>query len=637
MNAAVPRRVRPGLDAVSGGPATGWRWCHGGLRGCLRVGLLVLAVAMGLTAGPLPPAPDLAPAIALSHRAEHLKAAFRSGSPEAIQGAVQEVELLRRTYGTLDVLPLVEAMAVYARALGEQGRPALGLQVLQTVGPWAPNDPVLLGSKVILMRQQGVHGYLWSIADVAALTELRLAHPVHQWLWMLQHLAWLRLMATLLLWSWAMTMAMRYRRVFRYRWEEPLLRRRMNRHAVALLGALLVTWPVILGLDPSLVAMLWLWLLAPFLLPMEVRVTFFVLLLQLVHPALGLMEPLASGQPSPSLVTLQLRPQPLPVDRRVWAALAPGDRDFLTGWRQLQFQEWRAAEQRFQAICAQHPHLGEAWNNLGVARFQQGDVAGAQASFDQAESLLPARAEVLLNQSVVAFKQMNSQLGTDKQEAADRADPEGCARILAANHAQREQRTFATPLPDTPERIRACAADAPVPASPGGVGLPVLFNLLLPLLAVAGLSLRLRHSLSEAHPSQCVRCGDGFHTTDSPDTAVCSKCHHLFMLKDGLHSESRKRKVEEVATFQKWQRWLHRFLLICLPGQDNCFIGATYVGFMENLFFCFALGVVLATSRSVRYPGEILADPASIWLPLGLALLAVLFLRSWLKLLPRRS
>jgi hypothetical protein len=57
---------------------------------------------------------------------------------------------------------------------------------------------------------------------------------------------------------------------------------------------------------------------------------------------------------------------------------------------------------------------------------------------------------------------------------------------------------------------------------------------------------------------------------------------------------------------------------------------------VEYGFFCFALGIVLVTGRSVRYPGEILADPASIWLPLGLALLAVLWVRSWLKLLPRR-
>ena len=54
------------------------------------------------------------------------------------------------------------------------------------------------------------------------LTRLRLVHPAQRWLWTLQHLAWLRLMATLLLWGWALTLALRYRRVFRYLWEEPL-------------------------------------------------------------------------------------------------------------------------------------------------------------------------------------------------------------------------------------------------------------------------------------------------------------------------------------------------------------------------------------------------------------------------------
>ena len=66
-------------------------------------------------------------------------------------------------------------------------------------------------------------------------------------------------------------------------------------------------------------------------------------------------------------------------------------------------------------------------------------------------------------------------------------------------------------------------------------------------------------------------------------------------------------------------------------------MGSTREGFQEFCFLCLAVGVVLATGRSVCYPGEIVADPASIWQILGLVLLAMLFLRSWLKLLPRRS
>jgi tetratricopeptide (TPR) repeat protein len=601
---------------------------------------LVLALAaLGLWSAPPPPAPELAPAVALSYRVEHLKAAFRSGDPAAIQAAVQEVELLRRTYGTLDVLPLVDAMAVFARQLGREGNPALGLQVVQSVDPWAPNDPALLGTKVILMRRQGLHGYLWSIADVMELARARLAHPVHRWLWVLQHLAWLRLMATLLLWGWAFSLAMRYRRVFRYLWEDPLRRWGLNRHVAALLGAFLVTLPVIAGLDPSVVAMLWLWLLAPFLLPLEVRVTVFIVLLQLVHPALAVLEPLATGRPSPSIVALQLRPQPLPENPRVWAALAPADRAFLAGWRQLQLQNWAKAELSFKALLPGHPDRAAVLNNLGVARFQQGDLAGAKTCFDEAAGLAPGSPELLVNQSVVAFKQMDSPLGTAKQAEADRAAPDSYNRMVVANQARKEQRTFAMPLPDTPARAQALAAA--LPATGGRTlgrteQLVLLFNLLLPLLVAMAILLRVRRSVNEAYPSQCVRCGDPFHTTDSNDTSICSKCYHLFTLKDGLHGGSRKRKVDEVASYQKSQRALHRLLMVLLPGTDRCFLGDTWGGFVEYGFFCFALGIVLVTGRSVRYPGEILADPASMWLPVGLALLAVLCLRSWLKLLPRR-
>jgi hypothetical protein len=117
---------------------------------------------------------------------------------------------------------------------------------------------------------------------------------------------------------------------------------------------------------------------------------------------------------------------------------------------------------------------------------------------------------------------------------------------------------------------------------------------------------------------------------------VCSKCHHLFVLKDGLHGESRKRKVEEVASFQASQRWIHRGLTFLLPGTDLLMMGETREGLIEFAFLCFATGMVLATGRPLRFAGEVLADPASIWMPLGIGLLAVLFLRSWIKFLQRR-
>ncbi len=638
MTAADPRRVWPSLDPA-GSSARLAPGVQAWVLAWLRVAVLAAAGAFGLWAATPAAAPEMAPAIAMAHRVDHLKAAFQSGEPAAVQAAVQEVELLRRTYGTLDVQPLVDAMILYARRLGDQGQTAKGLQVIQTLDAWAPGDPALLSAKIMLLRQQGLKSYFLSIADVIDLTRYRLAHPAQRWLWTLQHLGWLRLMATLLLWGWALTLALRYRRVFRYLWEEPLMRRGMSPAATAILGALLVTFPVLLGLDPGVAALLWLWLLTPFLLPMELRATLIIVLMQLAHPLLTFAEPLARPQSGPTIVALQLQPQSMPMDQRAWMALAPADRAFLEGWRQLQLQDWSKAETTFRDLRASHPDRGIVLNNMGVARFQVGDVAGAKACFDEAAALLPGSAEVLLNQSVVAFKQMDSVLGEAKQDEASKAAPETYNRLLSANHARKEQRTFPIPLPDTPARAQALAAAGTwrEPEAPAGAQLAILFNLLLPLVAAGAILARHRRSISAAHPSQCARCGEPFHTTDSGDTTVCSKCHHLFILKDGLHTESRKRKVDEVAAYQKSQRWLHKILIFLLPGSDLSFLGETWSGFLEYGFLCFAAGLVLATGRPPRYPGEIVAEPASVWLPVGVILLVVLFFRSWLKLLPRRS
>lgn len=614
-----------------------------GLTLALLGGLLWGGPTETPAAGPGAPAPvqaDLVPAVALAHRAERLKASFLSGDPSKVQSAATEVEYLRRSFGTLDVTPLVEAMALWARDLGSRGQTDLALQVVREVeSRWAPRNPTLLGTRIILHRQSGLQGYFLSLPDIWELTKLRLAHPAHRWLWIVQHAAWLRMMATLLLWGWALSLVLRYRRVLRYLWEEPLSKRGFGALGMALIGSFLLALPVVLGLDPSVAALLGLVLLAPFLSSSEVRITYVVVFLQFVHPTLALLDPLASYIPQPSVVSLQLQPQVRTLGEEGLRNLTQEDRSYLQGWRQLRDQDWVAAEATFDSLVSTHPDKGQVLNNRGVARYQQGKVTEAEQDFTAAYGLLPFSPEVLLNQSVIAFRHLDSATGISKQDEARKLAPEVVDGLMAANQSRTDQRTFALPMPDSPERSRRLS-----PAQPGRPGMeallgtpPVLAWVIFPLVALAVFTMRLRRSITQAHPTQCARCGDPFHTTDSPDHGICSKCHHLFVLKDGLHGETRKRKVEEVGVFQNAQRRLHRIFLVILPGADLCFLGKSRQGFVELAVLCFAFGVVFATGRSVRYPGELTQDPTSTWLPLGILLLAVLFLRSWLKLLPRRA
>ena len=615
-----------------------------GVKQALRFASLLLVSTL-LAAAPELPSPGAAPsahetlpAIALSHRAEHLKAALLKGDPEAVRAAQLEVEVLRRTYSTMDMTPLVEAMSFWARQQGMAGHAGLGLEALHSVEGWAPDHPTLLGTRVILMRQEGVKGWLWSFPDLLRLTGIRLNHPVHRWLWLVQHLGLLRLTATLLLWGWALTMALRYRNVMRHLWEEGLRRRAVAPHLCALLGALLLAGPVLLGLDPSVAAILWLFLLAPFLLAAEVKVTVFLLLLQLVHPALATLEPWAAREPQPSLLTLQLQPQVQPIPPAALRNLPPSDQAFLKGWAQLQTQDWQGAATTFGALVGRLPEQPQVLNNLGVARFQSGDTAGADKAFDLALAAGP-KMEILLNQSILAFNHLDTTLGASKRDEAQAADPDAYARLISLNDAQKEVRTYPMPLPDTPDRVQALSESGNTPGSDRlPFGKPAfLWALVLPLLGLIAFLGRVRASIRMAHPAQCVRCGEPFHTTDSPDPNVCGKCHHLFVLRDGLHTENRKIKLDEVAAHQKATRWIHKTLVVLLPGCDLAFLGETREGLLEFLPFCLTVGMVLATGRSVRYPGEILADPTSVWLAIGAVLMGLLYLRSWLKLILRRA
>lgn len=617
------------------------------LKRGIRITLLVVAslffpLAELTAAGVGIPAPtpvETLPAVALSHRARHLMDAVAAADPEAIRTAQLEVEALRRTYSTMDMSPLVEAMAFWARQQGLAGKTAVGLEGLQAVERWAPDHPTLLGTRITLMRRQGIQGWLWSFPDLLRLTRLRVEHPVHRWLWLVQHLGMLRLTATLVLWGWALTMGLRYRNVLRHLWEDPLKRRRIPPSLAAVMGAVVMAGPVILGLDPMVAAFLWLFLLAPFLMPAEVRVTAFILGLQLVHPALAALEPWAAREPQPSLLTLQLQPQVYPVPPATLRHLAPADQVFLAGWAQLQNQEWKAAEASFGSLVSRHPEQAEVLNNLGVAKFQTGDVAGAQRVFEQAQAVAP-KMEVLLNQSILAFNRLDTALGSSKRDEAQAASPEAYALLITLNDASKEARTYPIPLPDTPERVQAL-----MDATGTGKGEELqhltqpafIVTLLLPLLGLGLFLARVRASIRMAHPTQCIRCGEPFHTTDSPDAEVCPKCHHLFVLRDGLHQENRRKKLDEVAAHQQATRWLHKSLLVLLPGCDLAFLGETREGLVEFLSFSLAVGMVLATGRSVRYPGEILADPVSTWLAVGTALLLLFYGRSWLKLFLGRS
>ncbi len=584
---------------------------------------------------------ELAPAVALAHRAERLKLALNSGDELSLQNAILDVEAMRRAYGTLDVMPLVQGMAIWAVDQGRQGKREVAIHTLDILERWAEGHPSLLSARITLKRQEGPQGYLSSLPDVLTLSRQRLMNESQRWLWLLQHLDWMRVMVAVMLWGWTATLALRYRHVLRYQWEDGLTRKGISPLIIGLLGAFALALPVVLSLDPSVAAIVWLLLLSAFMTPWEVRATLLVLILQFIHPLLGLVEPQAAQPTVTSMVALQLQPQVRRIDEALAKVLDPPDAEFMRGWRAFQQQRWPEGTEVFRGLLGRHPDQAAVLNNLGVGLYMSGDKEGAGKRFDEAFSLEPRSAEILLNQSIRAYERLDTVLGTGKQEEARRVAGDAFHRLMSVNQARKEARTFPIPLQDNPARQDALRRHFQgKEANTWGSAIkepPILFAIFLPLLGLGLFLYRLKQLQVLAHPSQCARCGEPFHTTDSPDPNVCPKCHHLFVLKDGLHGESRRRKLDEVSEFQAWQKRIHQGLSVVLPGSDRIFMGETQEGLGEFAFFTFALALVISAGRTVRYPGEILADPSSTLFPFGVVLLLLLFARSWMKLMPRRN
>ncbi|HTL99072.1 MAG TPA: hypothetical protein VL181_09750, partial [Holophagaceae bacterium] len=493
-----------------------------------QAALLALTLGTGLWAQtPAPPAPPPEDqAVALAHRVQHLKEALEKGQPDQVDAALAEVEALRRTYSTLDVMPLVDAIALWARQQGAFGRPNLGLTALDKVERWAPQDPAILSSRIVLTRQEGIQGWLQSIPDLLRLTAKRLDHPAHRWLWLAQHLGGFRLMATLLLWGWALTLALRHRNVLRDLWEEPLRAKGISPAILSLLGAVILAGPVLLGLDPSLAAIIWLLLLGPIMSSGEAKATVIVVILQVLNPLVAIIEPWAIQPPSPSIVTLQLQPQVDPPSEARLRLLPAGDRAFLKGWHQLQIQDWPGAEATFKSLIGAIPDQAPVLNNLGVAEYMQGRAAEAEKRFQESAQLDPGRTEVLMNESILDFDKLDTVQGALKQEAARAADPTLFGELALLNEAKgggASHRVFPSPLPDTPARVKALED-----AEGGGAKTErpwnrrIAIGLLAPLVALTLLIWRFRRSRVVPYASQCIRCGDPFKSTDSPNPNVCS-------------------------------------------------------------------------------------------------------------------
>jgi tetratricopeptide (TPR) repeat protein len=246
-----------------------------------------------------------------------------------------------------------------------------------------------------------------------------------------------------------------------------------------------------------------------------------------------------------------------------------------------------------------------ALNNLGNIEFAQGKYPAAIARYKKAADLHPPtdmEATTYYNLSLAHLQgfeyeptnearghadQLNRAL-TQKYDALWKADRRGSPVAAVVDLVPSHDEIWAKFIDKRSGVARKNLAGRG--ASPIGIGdqAPALFNR---FAGFAGLFALVVFAMSRwrgdnSYTARCPKCGAPFCKKcqlGASASGLCTQCHHLFVVRDGVSGPARTRKIQEVQEEEQRRNRVFRLLSLFLPGAGQMYGQATILG----LIFCF--------------------------------------------------
>lgn len=366
-------------------------------------------------------------------------------------------------------------------------------------------------------------------------------------------------------------------------------------------------------------------------------------------PAVRTVEPLLAAGSHPllraSLATTQLDADPLAaaiIEQAV--AEYPEDRDF--GY--LLAEQYKKAG-RYEEAGAVYRRLLEATaadpvalNNLGNLEILAGDFGQAKARYDQAAGAGPAafRATAYYNKSLAQLQEFDFD-----PARATRAEADGIAPGLPAQYERRwyyvQEGSVVPAVVDlgpsddelwakfsgiTDGAPRANLTGSGASALPGDAlvsGLMSRFAVFVGISALAAVVIW-RWRGDRLFTLRCLKCGTPFCKLchlGTPQSELCTQCHHLFVVRDGVSAPARNRKMAEVAEEESRRRRMFRILSLVSPGAGHVHARKPILGVLLALLWYGVLGLGAA---AILVP--VVASPGRLANPVVLGVFGTLLL-----------
>jgi tetratricopeptide (TPR) repeat protein len=294
------------------------------------------------------------------------------------------------------------------------------------------------------------------------------------------------------------------------------------------------------------------------------------------------------------------------------------------------------AQQHYRRAIELRPNYAGALVNLGNLLFLNNEFQAALTQYEKAQQADPKLAIAFYNASVASgetykFDQQARML--DSARKANRGFVERVTRTPPPQKIVMYSPTIAEAWAvnrnvSKVQPARALFGNYSVFEPARSIVNPVTIGALLSLLL--GLALwgkRRRTGLANA----CIKCGRTFCyrcKSARESTTYCTQCIHIYLKRDGVSLDTKRKKLEEVTDHQSGMVRRNRIFATFLPGAAQMMEGRTVAGVLGAFLFALFVAIAIFVGRLAPALGPA-ADVAQMLVRIGAIAVAVII---WLTL-----
>lgn len=436
----------------------------------------------------------------------------------------------------------------------------------------------------------------------------------------------------------AIALFIRYGRAMAHDFRERLSSR-FSGGSVTVLAFALLFLPIFLWLGPMWLLFYWLAIFFPYAGAGErIAITVLLILVALLPVAADYNASRIAGVESPVVMSaLSSRDQAYQPEalRRLQELLGVVPDHPVLQLLAGNMQSFEGNEEQAQQHYSRAIELGRTYAgahvNVGNLLFMNNEFQAAMTAYEKAQRADPDLAIAYYNHSVASGETYKFDQQTRMLENARKADPAFVERVTRVPPPQKIV-MYSPPIAEawsvTNEMSKRPAARAlfgnyaSFDLLRSGVN-PMTIGALVSLLLALLLWLRRRRTgLANA----CIKCGRTFCPrckSARESTTYCTQCIHIYLKRDGVSIDTKRKKLEEVTSHQTGMIRRNKVFATFLPGAAQMLEGRIIAGVLGAFFFGVFVAIAILVGRLAPAIGPA-ADVAQLMVRIVAIFLAVI-------------